>query len=160
MIFQGQEFLEDEYFRDDDPLDWGKVVTHAGILQLYTDLIRLRRNWFNHTRGLRGRHVRVHHLNRGDRVIGFHRWDQGGPGDDVIVLANFANRGYAEYRIGLPRTGQWRVRFNSDWSGYSGDFSDWDSFDAEAQPGEFDGMPFHGAVGLGPYSAVMLSQDP
>ncbi len=160
MIFQGQEFLEDEYFRDDDPLDWGKVVTHAGILQLYTDLIRLRRNWFNHTRGLRGRHVRVHHLNRGDRVIAFHRWDQGGPGDDVIVLANFANRGYAEYRMGLPRAGHWRVRFNSDWSGYSGDFSDWDCFDAEARLGEFDGMPFHGSVGLGPYTAVILSQDP
>jgi len=25
-------------------------VTHAGILQLYKDLARLRRNWFDHTR--------------------------------------------------------------------------------------------------------------
>ena len=54
MIFQGQEVLEDEYFQDTDPVDWSKEVTHAGIEQLYTDLIRLRRNWFNNTRGLQG----------------------------------------------------------------------------------------------------------
>ena len=159
MIFQGQEFLEDEYFRDDDPLDWSKAVTHAGIRQLYTDLARLRRNWFNHTRGLRGRHVNVHQVNRADKVIAFHRWDQGGPGDDVVVLLNFTNRGYDAYRIGLPRSGRWRVRLNSDWTGYSGDFSDWDSFDVSAHDGGHDGMPFHGEVGLGPYSAVILSQD-
>ena len=127
--------------------------------QLYTDLARLRRNWFNHTRGLRGRHVNVHQVNRADKVIAFHRWDQGGPGDDVVVLLNFAQRGYDAYRIGLPRSGRWRVRLNSDWTGYSGDFSDWDSFDVSAHDGGHDGMPFHGEVGLGPYSAVILSQD-
>ena len=45
MIFQGQEFLEDKYFRDDVPLDWTKLTTYAGIHLLYRDLIRLRRNW-------------------------------------------------------------------------------------------------------------------
>ena len=52
MIFQGQEFLEDKYFQDDAPLDWAKLTTYAGIHLLYRDLIRLRRNWFNQTRGL------------------------------------------------------------------------------------------------------------
>ena len=103
--------------------------------------------------------MNVHHVNRGDKVVAFHRWDQGGPGDDVVVLLNFANRGYNAYRIGLPRSGRWRVRLNSDWTGYSGDFSDWDSFDVSAHDGGQDGMPFQGEVGLGPYSAVILSQD-
>jgi len=62
-------------------------------------------------------------------------------GDDVVVLLNFANRGYESYRIGLPRAGTWRVRFNSDWSGYSPDFSDWDSFDATAHGGGRMGYP-------------------
>ena len=57
MIFQGQEILEDEYFQDTDPVDWSKEVTYAGIKQLYTDVIRLRRNWYNQTRGLRGQNT-------------------------------------------------------------------------------------------------------
>ncbi len=158
MIFQGQEFLEDGWFADTDPLDWSKTETNAGILQLYRDLMRLRRNWYDQTCGLRGQGVHVHHVNHNDKVIGFHRWEQGGPGDDVVVLANFANTSYADYAIGFPRPGLWHVRFNSDWDGY-GDFSNWKSFDVWASEGEQDGMPCHGAVGLGPYTAVILSQD-
>src|SRR4030095_16201981 len=88
MIFQGQEFLEDEYFHDDAPLDWSKATTFAGIRQLYTDLIRLRRNWSNRTRGLRGQNVNVHHVNHTDKVVAFHRWEQGDRGDHAIVLVN------------------------------------------------------------------------
>ncbi len=159
MIFQGQEFLEDKYFRDDAPLDWSKARTNQGIRQLYTDLLRLRRNWFDHTRGLRGQHVHVHHVNHADKVLAYHRWEQGGPGDDVVVLLNFANRGYADYTIGFPRPGRWRVRFNSDWNGYSADYSNWGSYDAWCVEGGRDTMPGHGSVGLGPYSALILSQD-
>jgi 1,4-alpha-glucan branching enzyme len=160
MIFQGQEFLEDEYFRDDDPLDWAKAETFSGIRQLYTDLIRLRRNWFDRTRGLRGQHVNVFHVNHADKVVAFHRWDQGGPGDDVVIVANFGNRGYSDYRLGLPHPGLWRVRFNSDWRGYSEDFGDWGSFDTWADEGGRDDLGWQGSVGLGPYSVVILSQDP
>ncbi|MEM9082448.1 MAG: alpha-amylase family glycosyl hydrolase, partial [Planctomycetota bacterium] len=83
MIFQGQEVLEDGYFQDTDPVDWSKEITHAGIETLYRDLIRLRRNWFNNTRGLRGQNVNVFHVNNGSKVIAYHRWDAGGAGDDV-----------------------------------------------------------------------------
>ena len=94
MIFQGQEFLEDEYFRDSEPLDWSKLKTYAGIQLLYRDLIRLRRNWFDQTRGLRGQQLNVHHINNSDKLLAFHRWERGGAGDDVVVVANFANRAY------------------------------------------------------------------
>jgi 1,4-alpha-glucan branching enzyme len=159
LIFQGQEFLEDQYFRDEDPLDWEKLNTFAGIHQLYRDLIRLRRNWFDHTRGLRGQHLHVHHVNNADKVIAFHRWANGGPRDDVLVVANFANRGYDSYTIGFPRGGSWRVRFNSDWQGYSQDFGNHFSYDTTAEGGGTDNMPCHGNVGLGPYSVIILSQE-
>ena len=160
MIFMGQEFLESGYFHNDpQELDWSKTATYSGILQLYRDLIHLRRNWFNNTRGLRGQNVNVHHVNNSAKVLAFHRWDQGGTGDDVVVMLNFANQGYASYTIGLPRAGQWRVRFNSDWNGYSSDFGNWPSFDTDAAGVSYDGMPFSGNVGLGPYTAVVLSQD-
>ncbi len=159
MIFQGQEILEDKWFREDNPIDWTREVTYAGILNLYRDLIHLRRNWFDTTRGLRGRGVQVHHVNDVDNVIAFHRWDRGGPRDDVVVVANVSVRPFATYRIGLPRSGVWRVRFNSDWQGYSNDFGSQPSFDAVADGGPQDGMPARGNVEIGPYTAIILSQD-
>ena len=159
MIFQGQEFLEDGYFKDTVPLDWARLRAFAGIHVLYRDLIRLRRNWFNQTRGLRGQHIHVHHVNNTDKVMAFHRWQDGGPGDDVVVVANFANRSYDSYCLGIPRAGWWRVRFNSDWQGYSGDFGDHLGYDTVARDGPQDQLPFHANVGIGPYSVLILSQD-
>jgi 1,4-alpha-glucan branching enzyme len=159
MIFQGQEFLEDEWFRDVDPIDWTKRETYAGIFNMYRDLIRLRRNWNDNTRGLRGGHVNVFHVNDDDKVIAFHRWENGGPGDDVVVVINMANRAHDSYNLGFPRGGSWKVRFNSDWNGYSADFGNHLGYDTFAQQGGEDGMAFNANVGIGPYSAIILSQD-
>jgi len=160
MIFMGQEFLENGWFHNDpQELDWSKATTNAGILELYRDLIRLRRNWFNTTRGLRGQQTNVFHMNDAAKVLAFHRWDQGGAGDDVIAVLNFANQAYPSYTIGFPRSGRWRVRFNSDWNGYSPDFGNWSSYDTEAAGSPLDNMPFSGSVGVGPYTAIILSQD-
>ena len=159
MIFQGQEFLEDQWFHDDDPLDWSKLERYGGIQQLYRDLIRLRRNWYDTTRGLRGQGVNVHHVNDADKLVAFHRWDAGGPRDDVVVVANMANRAYDSYTIGFPRAGLWRVRLNSDWAGYDAEFGGYDSYDTAAAPGGHDDMPCGGNLRIGPYSVVILSQD-
>jgi 1,4-alpha-glucan branching enzyme len=77
----------------------------------------------------------------------------------VIVVVNMADRAYDSYTIGFPRPGLWTVRFNSDWRGYSEDFNSHPSLDTTAESGERDGVPFHGSLGLGRYSAVMLSQE-
>jgi 1,4-alpha-glucan branching enzyme len=159
MIFQGQEFLEDEWFHDQDPIDWSKKDRHSGILQMYRDLIRLRRNWYGCTRGLCGQHVHVHHVNDRDKVIAFHRWEHGSARDSVIVVVNMANRGYDSYNVGFPREGFWRVRFNSDWSGYDPGFGNHSSYDTVANWGARDQMPCNGNVGIGPYSVIILSQD-
>ena len=62
MLFQGQELIEGSWFTDEDPLDWSKRHRHAGLLQLHRDLIRLRRNGDDTTRGLRGPRITVHHV--------------------------------------------------------------------------------------------------
>lgn len=158
MIFEGQEFLEDGYFQDSDPLDWSKASTHGGIVTLYRDLIRLRRNWFNNTRGLRGEHVNVFHVNDGGKVIGYHRWQNGGAGDDVVVIANFSGTTYYNYNLGMPSWGMWRVRFNSDWNGYSSNFANTPTFDTDANGAPKDGMGQSANVTVGAYSVVILSQ--
>ncbi len=158
MIFQGQEFLQYGWFDASKELDWNLATSESGILTLYRDLIHLRRNWFNNSRGLQGQNVHVHHVNNADKVIAFHRWDQGGAGDDVVVVLNMANRAYDSYVVGFPRPGMWRVRFNSDWVGYSPDFGNQASLDTLSVVGPEDDMPCHASFGLGPYSAVIFSQ--
>ncbi len=159
MIFQGQEFLEDGSWHDDHPLDWSKRDAHTGILHLYRDLIALRRNQHHTTRGLRGPGVHVHHINNTNKALAFHRFAEGGPRDSVIVVINLANREYERYRIGVPREGRWRVRFNSDWQGYDPSFGNLPSTDATSRPHGMDQMPYCIDIGLGAYTAVILSQD-
>ena len=159
MLFQGQEFLEDRWFADTDPLDWSRCERYRGIVRLYRDLIRARRNWFDNTRGLRGDHVNVFHINDQSKVLAMHRWDQGGPGDDVIVILNFSNQVFERYRVGLPQTGTWKLRINSDAAEYDVDFGEISVFDTYADSGDYDGFAFSGEIALPPYSALVLSQD-
>jgi 1,4-alpha-glucan branching enzyme len=163
LLFQGQEFLEGGWFDDHVPLDWAKAEKHAGIVQLYRDLIRLRRNWHNNSRGLTGQHINVYHADNLEKMIAFHRWHDGGPGDDVIVAANFANQARPGYTIGLPLPGIWRVRFNSDDQAYDAEFSHQICPDVVSAPvretGQVDGLPCWGNVTIGPYAVLILSQD-
>lgn len=160
MLFQGQEFMEPDWFRDTVPLDWSLTDDFHGIVRLYHDLIWMRRNKGGFTAGLTGDHSNVFHINNDEKLLGLHRWKMGGPGDDVVVLLNFANQVFADYKIGLPAAGTWRVRVNSDWNGYSDDFANFQSYDVDGVDEGHDGLPASGVIGIGPYSAVILSQDP
>lgn len=160
MLFQGQEFLQGRWFRDDAPLDWDQTEAFRGVVRLYRDLIRLRLDREGRTGGLSARGVHTHRIDESAKVIAFHRWDRGGPGDDVVVVANFAHEPRTVYRIGFPRPGRWRLRFNSDWEGYSEAFSGFPSGDVEARAQECDGMAWSAEVAIGGYSALVFSQDP
>ncbi len=158
MLFQGQEFLEGGWFRDTVPVDWDQRDEFHGIVRLYRDLIRLRCNRNGFTRGLCGQHTQVYHLHDERKVIAFHRWDKGGPADDVVVVANFFHDVQDGYVIGFPAAGTWKLRFNSDWHGYNDDFKNHSSTDAVAESGAYDGLPWHAAVSIGPYSVLIFSQ--
>ena len=158
MLFQGQEFLEGEWFRDTVPLDWDQSEEFHGIVRLYRDLIRLRLNHDGFTRGLCGQFTQVYHLNDESKIIAFHRWDKGGPADDVVVVANFSHEPQDGYVIGFPAEGAWKLRFNSDWQGYNDDFQGYPSIDVFVEAGEFDGFPFYAPLSVGPYSVLIFSQ--
>ena len=160
LIFEGQEMLEDGYWAPSDPVDWTKSTTYAGITNLYRDLIMLRRNTAGLTRGLTGAYSNVYHVNNSAKVIGYQRWQNGGPGDDVLVVANFSNTNFPNYRLGAPRSGKWRPRFNSDWNGYSADFGNQLMGDVNADTLPYDGLGYSINVSLPPYSVIILSQSP
>ena len=157
MLFQGQEFLAPGSFNDAEPLDWSWAAGHGGMVQLYRDLIALRRNLHGNTPGLRGQHCRVFHVNNHDKLIAFARWDDR-PENATVVIINFANQTHHNYTLGLPSGGKWRVRFNSDWHGYDREFEDFTSYGPDAEKGSYDGYPQHGRLDIGPYAAIVLSR--
>jgi 1,4-alpha-glucan branching enzyme len=170
MLFQGQEFLEDSWFQDSVPLDWHKSKEFSGLVRMYRDLIHLRLNRTGCTRGLAGSGLNTFHENQADNMIAYHRWHQGGPGDDVVVVVNLSHEAHEKYTLGFPSPGTWRLRLNSDWIGYSRAFGNHACSDvvAGAKKGDKsqdanaagrDGFPAAGAISIGPYSVLIFSQD-
>jgi 1,4-alpha-glucan branching enzyme len=170
MLFQGQEFLEDGWFQDSVPLDWHKSKEFSGLVRMYRDLIHLRLNRSGCTRGLSGSGVHTFHQNQSDGVLAYHRSHQGGPGDDVVVVANFSRLARENYQLGFPSPGMWRLRLNSDWNGYSRAFGNQACSDVVAGPLQDespngtnavarDGLPAAGTIAIGPYSVLVFSQD-
>ncbi|ERF65931.1 1,4-alpha-glucan branching enzyme GlgB [Cutibacterium granulosum] len=160
MIFQGQEFLEGEWFRDTVPLHWDQQDEFTGIFRMYSDLVGLRLNKEGRTKGLTGQHVDTLHLNPDTHVYAFHRWADGGAGDDVVVAVNLDSKTWGEYTIGMPAAGRWGTRLNSDAKVYSEAFDGVDvpeSFDAVED--DYDGHPASATLVLPPYSVVILSRD-
>ena len=158
MLFQGQEFLEGEWFRDTVPVDWHHQEEFRGIVRMYRDLISLRLNRKGFSRGLCGQHVQVMHCNDAGNVIAFKRWDNGGPNDEVIVVANFSSKAHEHYRIGFTMPGEWKLVFNSDWKGYSRDFNNYPTLDAQAAEPGYDNQPYSAEINLGPYAALIYAK--
>lgn len=152
MLFQGHEFNEGGSFNDWEVLDWDKADQFKGLIDAHKHLISLRKNATGVSRGLTGQHVSINHFDNTNKVLAWHRWMNGGPRDDVVVIANFSNKTLENYKLGMPRDGLWQVRFNSSWSGYGQDFKEVELTSTESINGQAE-------VNLGPYSAVILSQD-
>jgi 1,4-alpha-glucan branching enzyme len=161
MLFQGQEMLDTKTFDffTAPAIDWTRTERFKGIVQLHKDLIALRRNVAGKTGGLTLQNVNVFHADGQNKTLAYHRYGNGGPRDDVVVVVNLSNQPFNALNIGFPRGGKWSVRFNSGAKIYDPEFNNGDSFDATANQGQRDGLNFNANVGIGPYSVVILSQD-
>jgi 1,4-alpha-glucan branching enzyme len=153
MLFQGQEFMERGWFTHYDQLDWSRADTYAGTVHFYRDLITLRRNLRGQTAGLKGEGYETMHLDEGSKILAYHRWDEHGTNDDTVVVLNFSNKPIVNYDIKFPNAGTWKVRLNSDWQGYSADFTNHHTDDVSVTDEK-------GAISIAPYSVLILSQDP
>ena len=158
LLFQGQDKLHGGHVGT--LADEHEGPAHPGISDLVRDLVRLRRNWSDTTRGLSGRGLDVFHCNEESRVVAWHRWADIGPGDDVIVVANLSPNAYPAYRLGFPDDRLWRLRFSSDDASYCSLFGGYPSTDVVAEFRPVDAQPASAEVSIGPYSLLVFSQDP
>lgn len=159
MLLQGQEFLRDKWFTDNRPLDWRRAEEFQGITALYRDLISLRRNHQNQTAGLTGQHVEVFHVNDSSKLIAMRRWREGGAGDDVVIIFNFAEGRKQNYQIGLSSVGLWKLRFNDDLQIYDQAMDATESTDLQTIDEPRDGFQYSAMVSIGAYSCLIYSQD-
>jgi len=82
-----------------------------------------------------------------------------GPHDSVVVVVNMTNQNRDGYRIGFPRAGLWKTRFNSDSYNYGSNFYNHPTPDVETHEEGADGLPCSGEISIGPYTVVIFSQD-
>lgn len=155
MLFMGQEFLQAEWFRDNVPLDWADLGEFHGIAVLYQDLIRLRRNGDNTTLGLSGGHIEVLDADETAKVIAYHRWMDGGIGDDVMVVVNLSGTTHENVGVRFPFAGRWQLLLNTDATVYSSSFTGTWVGDAQAQ--DQGGVPM-ASVTLPPYTALVFAR--
>jgi len=129
-------------------------VQFAGIVLAHQHLINLRRDTYHNTTGLLGPSINVFHEDISNHVIAYHRWGNGGPHDDVIVIVNFSDQIFTDYKLYVPVAGMWHVRFNSSWKGYSPDFHETKTSTVTTDENS------QISVELADYNVLILSQDP
>ncbi len=159
MLFQGQEMLENGYFQDTEPLNWELLESFRGIRNLYRDLVHLRLNKHGISKGLTGQQSSILLEDNEKKVLVYHRYHEGGPGDSVVVVLNLANRPYPDMQIPFPAEGLWKVRFHSDWKGYDPSFGDDLVQDAETCEASRHEDQVEGRISLAAYHALILSLD-
>lgn len=151
MLFQGQEFLQGDWFDDTVPLDWDQAEDFRGIVRLWRDLIGLRLS----EPGLRGRHVDILLADDERKLLAYHRHDGSGePG--LLVVINLRAEPAHGVALDLPGEGTWRLRLTTDWDGYSPAFGGHEAHDLEAET-QADDRP-RATLSLGAYSALVYTR--
>lgn len=152
MIFQGEEFLQPGYFDMDvanNYLSWDYVTYHSGIVQMYTDLINMRKNYSAFTSG----NINVFHVDDSNKLIAYHVWDGY---QNCVVIANFGSTTWDwDYEIGWPVWATGHSIFNSDYNGYDSGFGNHGGWDTYPSSGSMDGMSQKASIAIAPYSVVV-----
>ena len=158
MLFQGQEFLSDKYFKDDDGLDWEKFSKFKGITKLFSDLLKLRTGHDGAAWGLQGQDIDVFHKNNQNKIIAYYRYNPDSRDHGVIVIINFSNQQFDNYQLGIPEPGQWKNRINTSWKGYDWQFGDAQVGDFDTFEGDYDDLPQAARLTVPAYAALIFTR--
>ena len=121
------------------------------MVDIWRDLIALRRNATGRSAGLRGQHTEIVSADDDANVIAYHRWAQGGPNDSVVVVLNFSGEARSDVPVRFPGAGGWELLLNTDGTSYSDEFGSVAAGSVTAE-----GEPAAATVNIGPYSALVF----
>jgi len=156
MLFMGQEIQMDGTWHDTDGtggtpdgrVNWAYKSQYRGIFEEYCDLVALRKAM----PALRSSRINVFQVDNTNKVLAWHRWQQGGGADDAVVIANFKNATLPAQKVGLPVGGKWVCVFHGDSRLYAEDFQDAEGKAVTAAAAPHNGLPFSANFLLSPYS--------
>jgi len=123
MIFQGQEFMVDKFFKDDEGLDWNQEKEHRNFTGLFKRLCELRVGNYN-AEGLCGQYMSVLHFNQATKILVYRRSQFEDFKNSTLIVLNFSNTDYTDYEIGVTEADRSELLFNSVSKEYSPQFSD------------------------------------
>jgi 1,4-alpha-glucan branching enzyme len=118
MLFMGQEFMEDKYWSESSNYFTNTLIWWDGLrsdkamsdhLRFIRELIGIRHEYI----ALSSDFINVYHVHSDNRVLAFHRWQQG-IGGDVVVVTSLREETWWSYNLGFPSSGTWAEVFNSD----------------------------------------------
>ncbi|WP_031428395.1 alpha-amylase family glycosyl hydrolase [Flavimarina sp. Hel_I_48] len=158
MLFQGQEFLTDRYFKDDDGLDWEKFSKFKGITKLFKDLIKLRTGKEGSAWGLQGEEIEIVHKNNKDKIFAYYRYSSEARDHGVLVVLNFSNNQFDNYKLGVPSPGQWINKFNTSWEGYDWQFGNVYVGDFETFDENYDNYSQAASISVPAYGGLLFTR--
>ncbi|RBY87189.1 1,4-alpha-glucan branching enzyme [Blastococcus sp. TBT05-19] len=172
LLFMGSEFAQDSEWAESRSLDWWHLddPAHRGILQLVTDL-NARYKEFDALWSLDVEPAGFQWIDANDasgNVLSFLRYgtppaegtepDEDVAGSALACVVNFSGSPHHEYRIGLPRPGQWREVLNSDAEGYGGSgVGNYGGVEAVAEP--WHGQPYSATISAPPLGTVWFLHE-
>jgi len=152
-FLQGTEWLEDNGW-ESSKIDWAHRTAYAGTFRYYQDAIRLRTG---EPALAANSPIQMIQVDDAGDVIAFERYELGGK--SFVIVANFSNTDYTDYRIGLPREGTWGVVLNNQESNYGGSgLGTSGTFDAE--PGQFGFFSQSASLELPAMGLMVLEHEP
>lgn len=143
MLFQGQEWGDEDWFDDARDLAWDRLHERQGVVRLWGDLVRLRTGADGRAGGLRGDQVSAQRCGPGGSVIVVRRWGIGGPGSATVAIVNLSAHAVDGIELGLGGE-TWQCVFSSDWAGYHDSGSDSET------------LPAPGIAAIAPYGAALM----
>ncbi|MEO8253130.1 MAG: alpha-amylase family glycosyl hydrolase [Flavobacterium sp.] len=159
MLFQGQEFIEDEYFKDSEALDWNQQKKHVGITRMVSDLIKIRTEQKNESEGLKGQHTKVIHFDNENKILAYARSTNEDFANSTIVLLNLSNQSFENFAFGVPYAKEYHLVFNSDWKGYDEEFTDMVVSSVSIFNENYAGEPFKAITNLPAYTALIFTPE-
>lgn len=157
LLFMGGEWGQFDEWKDGDQLDWMvlQYKSHTNMREYVSKLNAAYRNtpslWERDAEPEGFEWVDVH--NAEHAIISFIRR---GFSSSSLAIANFSRRGYADYRVGVPEPGIYKMAINSDDSVFGGSREDGlESFVSED-------IPWHGrdqsiSLKLPPFTFILLT---
>ncbi|MEO8757211.1 MAG: 1,4-alpha-glucan branching protein GlgB [Devosia sp.] len=162
LLFMGQEFAQREEWNEAKGLDWWLLDAgmHEGVRRLVMDL----NSAYRDEAALHGRDNEpdgFEWLIGNDQTNSVFAWSRKSNGaSPIVVIANLTPVPRDNYRVPMPKVGQWSERINSD-AGWYGGSNSGNQGKVVARAIEGNGwMPAYADLYIPPLASLILKYDP